>query len=611
MPALKIEVENVGGFQGIAKFELEKGLNLIVAPNATGKTSFVRALELMALPNDELKGKGHYMNLIVDSARGQARVKLIDTETKERRFRRVGDSLTCVEGNPFFSGETKVPTVCFAVPGNALIARMLAGEPIREYVEELSDSLIYENAVAILGSFRRDLDRQHRIFRDDLIRLEQLQDNLQKEEGDLLQKKKELENLPKIDEKAILDDEKVRAKYDAKQAEKRRINDHVHSLQTELQDLQSGIEELTLEIKRFENRRSEIGRDQKRINAELDKVVKELRDTKSEKTAFQQQLAKIDDQLRIVNDNFQKRRKYGEEERCQACGQPLTLEKLQKWEKELRKSQEDFRKKLRAVKRTIEDLQDEEQRLHRDLQELQKVNDQLKSKERTRATRESQRSKKQNEHADSKKESNELAKELEKIWANIDEESLKLFQQISQLQDRIRDRETRINGMKRRIRELTARTAEADRIVEKIEFVDAATQHMSRRKLEVMESVREAFDQNIDEIYSKLGFRDFESIEIAKDYTIYIKRPGYEDPWPLDALSTSERITLALTFLVAGKQEYLPDFPFFILDELVTSYDPGRTEQLKEYLANVADYVLLTQLAKEEEVGPKVAIQHI
>jgi hypothetical protein len=53
--------------------------------------------------------------------------------------------------------------------------------------------------------------------------------------------------------------------------------------------------------------------------------------------------------------------------------------------------------------------------------------------------------------------------------------------------------------------------------------------------------------------------------------------------------------------LIAGKQEYFPDFPFFVLDELVTSYDPTRFQKLIQYLGNVTDYVIVTSLAPEEE----------
>ncbi len=53
--------------------------------------------------------------------------------------------------------------------------------------------------------------------------------------------------------------------------------------------------------------------------------------------------------------------------------------------------------------------------------------------------------------------------------------------------------------------------------------------------------------------------------------------------FPLEALSTSERITIGIAFLLAAKSEYVRDFPFLVLDELVTSYDPESSSP-KKYL---------------------------
>jgi hypothetical protein len=130
------------------------------------------------------------------------------------------------------------------------------------------------------------------------------------------------------------------------------------------------------------------------------------------------------------------------------------------------------------------------------------------------------------------------------------------------------------------------------------------------RKEELLDTVRKTFNNSIKGIYQKLGYKDFDDIEIRPDYTIYIRRPGFNESWPLDAHSTSERITLVVTLLIAGKQEYLPDYPFLSWTNLVTSYDPERFEKIKDYIFKVTDYVIVTQLAKSEETKGKVVIEH-
>jgi hypothetical protein len=46
---------------------------------------------------------------------------------------------------------------------------------------------------------------------------------------------------------------------------------------------------------------------------------------------------------------------------------------------------------------------------------------------------------------------------------------------------------------------------------------------------------------------------------------------------------------------------YVKDFPFFVLDELITSYDPVRFEAVKEYLKRSNDYVLITELSAQDK----------
>ena len=71
-----LKVENVGGFDDEQSFTLKKGISVVKAPNATGKSSFVRALELLVLDRGMLKGKDHYMNLYVQDPLSSAKVEL-------------------------------------------------------------------------------------------------------------------------------------------------------------------------------------------------------------------------------------------------------------------------------------------------------------------------------------------------------------------------------------------------------------------------------------------------------------------------------------------------------------------------------------------------------
>jgi hypothetical protein len=265
---------------------------------------------------------------------------------------------------------------------------------------------------------------------------------------------------------------------------------------------------------------------------------------------------------------------------------------------------------LKKARRTKEDLEHNQHNLKRELQELATFSDKLKSSQKSRAEKERLQNLKLAELKEQEKKRSALEAEIEKLYANIDEELLDFIKKKDKLDTLIEAVSSRISARNQRIKELSKKENEADKIVIQIDFVKTAVQHLRKRKEELIDAVRITFNKRIKEIYKNLGYKDFDDIEIRPDYSVYIRRPTYNEAWPLDALSTSERITLAVALLIAGKEEYLPDYPFFVLDELVTSYDPERFGKIKEYISKVTDYVIITQLATSEETGGKVLVEY-
>ncbi len=607
---LSVIIENIGGFREPEEFKLKHGLNVIKAPNSTGKTSLVKAIELMTLNQSDLRNKGHYMNLMADPKREKASIELKNAYSGKRTFRRSDNDLTPIDGEPLFPDGHKVAEVCFATPNNDLINKMLSGDSIQSYIERFSDSNVYGDAISILQQIQSDLDRQHRMYREDLIRLEQEEENLSEEEKLLYDKQEEIDSLPEIDFSKATEDKELTRKIEQKRAEKRGLDDKIHGNRTNKNNLESRIKSYDANIEMFEERMKNIGKDKKRINDELFEIDNKLNEVRNDISKYQSQLTKIDDELSLVNQNFQKRQKYGEEKLCVACGQSLSLKKLQRWENELRDGKNDYQKKLKENKRKKEDLLDEQTRLERDLQDLSNVQNELKSAQKSKANTERKLSSIKEKIVELTERRDELEGEIEKLVSTVDENLVEVYHKRNRILDQLDDIKARIDSRRHRIEELEEKTRKADEIVREINFVEDANKYMRKRKEKIVEAVREKFNERIMDVYEKLGFENFDEIEISRDYKVYIKRPGYFDPWPLEALSTSEQITLAVMLLITGKQQYMPEYPFFVLDELVTSYDPTRFETLKHYISDVTEYTLITQLEEEDNIGDKVVVDH-
>jgi len=54
-------------------------------------------------------------------------------------------------------------------------------------------------------------------------------------------------------------------------------------------------------------------------------------------------------------------------------------------------------------------------------------------------------------------------------------------------------------------------------------------------------------------------------------------------------------LTLGLVFQISAKENYIPDFPFFVIDDNMNTFDPDRSDSIIGYLSDKADYVLVSQ----------------
>ena len=101
-----------------------------------------------------------------------------------------------------------------------------------------------------------------------------------------------------------------------------------------------------------------------------------------------------------------------------------------------------------------------------------------------------------------------------------------------------------------------------------------------------------------------MGFTTFRTIEIVKKIergrltsldAIVERESGKKQP--LSSLNETEKLTIGLVFQIAAKQNYIPDFPFFVIDDNMRTYDLEQYHSIMAYLSDKADYVLISQLA--------------
>lgn len=85
---------------------------------------------------------------------------------------------------------------------------------------------------------------------------------------------------------------------------------------------------------------------------------------------------------------------------------------------------------------------------------------------------------------------------------------------------------------------------------------------------------------------------------------IIIKRDGFHQS--IASLSTTERSVIAVILQIALKEAFLPDYPLFIIDEIIMDFDRERANKLVKYLLRSSKermwLVILARVGEKKEI---------
>jgi len=597
MKSVNMEINNVGGLVGKHCLTFKEGLNIIKAGNAVGKTSAQKAIELLGLRNHDLKGARHYANLFGDQT---ASVKATGSIQCDRRFRVVGNDLMEAGGEPLVdTGKGYISGICFATPENPLIAEMLEGRSIKSFIERFSDSDNYDTAVNVLNDASETILLKLSMYRETIAKLEETRSSfelLKKDKADIEEK---LKRMPKIDVATVMKDLKA---FEKAFAEKRQIMNALSEAKAELSQTKNNIDDYKSAIKHLQSDLDSMMKKHPKIDDRLKEISKQFPVIKDQIDLLSRQISSWESDLKIVDENKITRMKYKDGSGiCHACGKPLSLHDLQRYEEKIKNDLSVSRKNLKTNERELEDLVLERTELQDTEEEKNTIGIEIREKTKSLSIYEGDEIRFRKKVTTLTAEEETIQKRIKDMSKN--EDAFKKYQEKDRLETLLNEKEKTIEQTQKRMAALNNEIIDVSALQQKSDFVKSAITHLKKRRDEIIDAVRVKFNDTINNLYKTMGFRNIEDISITRDYSITVtkKDKGKEvEKFPLIALSASERVTLGVALLVAAKQEYLPDFPFFVMDEVVTSYDPTRFEHIKEFVKNVTDYVIITQLSKED-----------
>lgn len=636
---MKLELQNIGGFAGVHEFELRKGINRITAPNARGKSSLLRGIECLARDDEDMFRD----SLNDDSDAGY--IKLDAEHEYIRNLRRANDTVNAnlSEDHTFSDENSKwrnAKKIAFFTPKSRVVREIEQNEfDVLKFVESISDAEVIgrekRRKEAQLEENKRELEE----YIENLTNAQKLDAEISTMRGDIQKLQEEVQKLEAEigKEPGAMDLAKVSKDIAAKKQEILDLDERLRSREGEVMRYQKQYEEASALYERIDEKVSEFEQMYESPENSLEEFRERLGEHERRKKDLKMgkdmldELEKVVDKAYNVFSDFERaiperarddpylKRAYkllGNPGECPVCSGSTALDVLEHRRGELHECVVDLSKEIRGEDEEMRTVKDKQKELKEDILDI-------KEKRRKRD--------------DAKREADERLKELgerKDLCDSIDNEILERRHELEVLEQQYEaaartvraESRNRLNDVRKKIgayeNEIRNNQKEIDRLTQEIPdyTIGESLEEYAKKKKKGLDRIRteieelkdryeheiygavDLFNANINKIYSDMGFTTFRDIKIVKEITrdrlssldaIVEHESGKKQP--LSSLSKAEQLTLGLVFQISAKENYITDFPFFVIDDNMNTFDPDRSRSIMKYLSDKAEYVLISQ----------------
>lgn len=620
----KVVVENIGGLHHI-ETEILPGLNIMEQPNASGKTSFLRAFSLLVTPS----GIHNDLGYILRSMSSEGFVYIIDKDKNEIRKTIVrNQNNIVVSGQDMFTPEVSELVKRFAIGGsdNEILSAIRSGKNLRSLIAvdtniieklkyeirvkeselvKLSDELkIAQNA----PHEKLSAEKKKRILMEEIKELEQKHAILKKQHDSIA-----LSNV----ENSGISNEKLKAKSSELQQIDSKINDsnrNVESKNEKIEKLSREIHSIRRNLDRLGNVDSHeidrIDKDVENIEYQIQKFASEISSLDMTAQAARNLVKHLEDNpptdklLDALSDDFHVS--------CPLCGHDSGI-------KTIKKQIESITEKRAKIQSTIKKLEQEKHGLIKErnflIQKKSEISEAislLRSKEMA-INQEGHSINTIDQTIDELKLKKErLNLEIIELSKSINEQFVSVTMDLAKINEAIGNKKSTLDQLNEDI-------LHYDRIIQELDskkqFIADLKKDLDDTKSQLHKielRIQEQFNKAIQEIYFTLGFdSNVSRIFLDQNYDLLVSRKTdkdsiYRDMDSIKTLSKSELEVIGLTIMISGYivnnlREY---FPCILFDEL-TFLDTNRLKSLMDYMGKITDSVVLTKLPPETDTMKK------
>lgn len=628
-----LRLRNIGGFKGEKIFEFERGaVNEVEAPNAAGKSSIIRGLAAVLgfpLSDDDIIKEATNQGVLRDSLKNIYEKDAAISLKYNGRFEQLE-----IRGDGTFGelpeGDERFILAGQLTPEARSIRQLVQGEEDFSWVAaRLSRAQRYASAKEFVDSL--------------LVDAESKISGITKRQTDLVEQDKKLKNMMqakktfegerdelghRLDEKKREHIEKIKGlgkQIDIATQLLSRIEAAISNSEKELEHMKQRLESNANRIASTEQQLQSV--DMEAIRTEVSQKVffidNEISTLRSHITALN---AKKSAFLEAKSVLVQQGESEGPCPICEASTVTVNLldDKLSELDNELREL-ESQRQALAADRaRWLQKEAAVRQELNKLNQDLKRFRDEdrdlnlRKSREESNlASLRKEANKIVAEQTDLSQKRTLLQKETEQWEAEIHEQLQRIENELQNLSDSIAAQIRRISeaslvevyGKRTSFEQAQSWLGQYQTKLKEI------SQYFDQRRHDHEVRAIASFNSNVKKVMADLGFTEFDQIAIDRDdKRLKVFRSGFIRQ-PVESLSTSEKYSIAIVLQIALKETYVPEIPFFLVDEVVVSYDGIKKEQVIGYLSRMAKekdlYVVVTKLSETQTGGIRVKAREV
>lgn len=607
---MKLYVKNIGGLVGEHVFEFREGVNEVVAPNASGKTTIIKALLALLNPND----RNVRPEILLNQDADEGYVKLVvGGEEYYRVFRRQAGRVVEVESKLLASDEGFSWLLLDLFMGK-LVAQILAGSgDITDFIDQTLRLRELREKIDLL----RQKGEELRVKREELLERSRDLARLIKEREEVERKLEERRS-----EVKKIETERIKLKEELEESIKeyrKRIGvleGRWISYRREVEETTERVRDIEARIRALEEEVSTFYRKHPDPKAEIEAIDREIDSIRSTIRSHEERLSQLKKANPVLADAVLRKFSY-----CPVCG------------REVENPEEFWSKKAgqldRAIKEITQLIEENSKRevellnikgaIEREWARIRNVEGvELPSLRNRLELEKSKLEKLQKDIQTIESEIRVLEERIRELESRMPEEERKRVEELARKVAEVNALEEYLKGVNERIRGLGDVGRELEAVERELAEVTKEREELEKYLHELRSRVALEFREIANSIVKRLGFTWFKSIALDERNGRYFVRvvrvfpSGREDKQDLELLSTSERVSVALIAILTGYKlgmlaKHPPGRLIVLADEALLAFDPERFDKVVEELKNYGKYIVVTRLAEPEKV-PKLTV---